>query len=203
MTNAGIPDLAMQNNLETVGNAQVSTSVVKYGTGSLYFDGTGDWLSAPPLPQTNFGSGDFTIECWLYRTASGAASDSGIASRGAPSTSNGFVFAYTSSNVLTFNFNYSGAIVTGSTAITVNTWTHVAVTRSGTTFRLFVNGTVDATATSSNSQTTNASDVFYVGRSGYSSDRIVTGYIDDLRITNGLARYTATFTPPTAALPTY
>jgi hypothetical protein len=202
-TNAGIPDLAMINNLETVGNAQVSTAQYKYGSSSLYFDGSGDWLSAPPTPQTDFGSGDFTIECWLYRTASGAASDSGIASRGAPSNTNGFVFGYTSSNVLTFNFNYSGAIVTGSTAIPINTWTYVAVTRNGTTFRLFVNGTVDATATSSNSQTTNASDVFYVGRSGFSSDRIVTGYIDDLRITKGLARYVQTFTPPTAALPTY
>lgn len=202
-TNASIPDLAMQNNLETVGNAQVSTSVKKYGAGSLAFDGDGDWLSAPATPQTDLGSGDFTIECWLYRTASGAASDSGIVSRGAPSTTNGFVFGYTSSNVLTFNFNYSGAIVTGSTAISVNTWTHVAITRSGSTFRLFVNGTVDATATSSNSQTTNSSDVFYIGRSGFSSDRIVTGYIDDVRITKGLARYTANFTAPTSALPTY
>lgn len=202
-TNASIFDYAMQNDLETVGNAQISTSVVKYGTGSIYLDGTGDWLAAPATPQTDLGSGDFTIECWLYRTASGAASDSGMVSRGAPSTTNGFVFGYTSSNVLTFNFNYSGAIVTGSTAISVNTWTHVAVTRSGSTFRLFVNGTVDATATSSNSQTTNASDVFYVGRSGFGSDRIVTGYLDDVRITKGLARYTANFTAPTAPFPIY
>jgi hypothetical protein len=201
--NAGIPDLAMINNLETVGNAQVSTAQSKFGGSSLAFDGSGDWLSAPPIPQTNFGSGDFTIECWLYRTASGAASDSGIASRGAPGNTNGFVFGYTSSNVLTFNFNYSGPIVTGSTAIPINTWTHVSVTRNGNTFRLFVNGAVDATATSSNSQNTNASDVFYVGRSGFSSDRIVTGFINDLRITNGIARYVQPFTPPTQAFQTY
>jgi len=124
-----------------------------------------------------------------------------MVSRGAPGVTNGFVFAYTSANVLTFNFNYSGAIVTGSTAISVNTWTHVAVTRNGNTFRLFVNGIVDATATSSNSQTLNAADVFYVGRSGYDTTRIVTGYLDDVRITKGYARYTANFTPPTAAFP--
>jgi len=203
MTNAGIYDNAMMADLETVGNAQVSTTQKKFGTGSMYFDGSGDWLAGPPTPQTDLGSGNFTIECWLYRTASGAGSDSGIVSRGAPGSLNGFVFAYTSSNVLTFNFNYSGAIVTGSTAIPINTWTHVAVTRSGTTFRLFVNGTVDATNTSSNSQTLNAGDIFYVGRSGYDSSRIVTGYIDDLRITKGYARYTANFTVPTEAFPNY
>jgi hypothetical protein len=200
-TNAGIFDSAMMNNLETVGNAQVSTSVVKYGTGSMYFDGSGDWLAGPPTPQTDLGSGDFTIEAWLYRTASGAASDSGMVSRGAPSTLNGFVFAYTSANVLTFNFNYSGAIVTGVTVIPANTWTHVAVSRNGSTFRLFVNGVVDATATSTNSQTTNASDVFYVGRAGYDSGRIVTGYLDDVRLTKGAARYIGNFTPPVARMP--
>jgi hypothetical protein len=124
-----------------------------------------------------------------------------MVSRGAPSTLNGFVFAYTSANVLTFNFNYSGAIVTGATAISINTWTHVAVSRNGNTFRLFVNGVVDATATSTNSQTTNASDVFYVGRAGFDSNRIVTGYLDDVRLTKGYARYTANFTAPTAPFP--
>jgi hypothetical protein len=200
-TNAGIIDNAEMNNLETVGNAQISTAQSKFGGGSMLFDGSGDWLAGPPTPQTDLGSGDFTIEAWLYRTASGAASDSGIVSRGAPSTLNGFVFAYTSANVLTFNFNYSGAIVTGATAISINTWTHVAVSRNGNTFRLFVNGVVDATATSTNSQTTNASDVFYVGRSGYDSGRIVTGYLDDVRLTKGVARYTSSFTAPTAPFP--
>jgi hypothetical protein len=200
-TNAGIIDNAMMNNLETVGNAQISTAQSKFGGASIAFDGTGDWLAGPPTPQTDLGSGDFTIEAWLYRTASGAASDSGMVSRGAPSTLNGFVFAYTSANVLTFNFNYSGAIVTGATAISINTWTHVAVSRNGNTFRLFVNGVVDATATSTNSQTTNASDVFYVGRAGFDSNRIVTGYLDDVRLTKGYARYTANFTAPTAPFP--
>jgi hypothetical protein len=202
-TNGAIFDSDASNNFETVGNAQISTSVVKYGTGSMFFDGTGDWLSAPATPQSNLGSGNFTIECWLYRTASGAASDSGIVSRGAPSNTNGFVFGYNSSNLLTFNFNYSGVIVAGTTAIPINTWTHVAVTRTGNTFRLFLNGNIDATATSSNSQNTNAADVLYVGRSGFSSDRIVTGYIDDVRITLGYARYWYNFQPPTRAFPNY
>ena len=63
--NAGIPDLAMQNDLQTVGSAQVSTSTVKYGTGSLYFDGSTGYLTAPNKPVYQLGSGDFTIECWI------------------------------------------------------------------------------------------------------------------------------------------
>jgi hypothetical protein len=202
-TNGAIFDSDATNNFETVGNAQISTSVVKFGTGSMAFDGTGDWLSAPATPQSNLGSGNFTLECWLYRTASGAASDSGIVSRGAPGNTNGFVFGYNSSNQLTFNFNYSGVIVAGASAIPINTWNHVAVTRVGNTFRLFLNGQINGTATSSNSQNTNAADVLYVGRSGFSSDRIVTGYIDDLRITLGYARYWFNFQPPTRAFPNY
>jgi hypothetical protein len=197
-TNAAIIDNTAKNVLETVDNAQISTTQSKFGGASLAFDGSGDWLAGPPTPQTDLGSGDFTIEAWLYRTASGAASDSGIVSRGAPTTLNGFVFGYTSANVLVFSFNYSGAIVTGVTVIPANTWTHVAVSRNGNTFRLFVNGVLDATATSTNSQTTNAGDIFYVGRSGYDSGRIVTGYLDDVRITKGIARYTSNFTPQTS-----
>jgi hypothetical protein len=65
-TNAGIYDHAMLNDLETVGNAQVSTSVVKYGTGSMYFDGAGDYLSRPASSLYALGTGDFTIEAWVY-----------------------------------------------------------------------------------------------------------------------------------------
>jgi hypothetical protein len=202
-TNAGIYDATSKNDLETVGNAQISTAIsAKWGSGSMYFDGTGDWLAAPATPLSELGSGDFTIEAWLYRTASGATYDSGIVSRGAPTTFNGYVFGYNSSNILFLGLNYSVYAVTGSTAISANTWTHVAVTRSGNTFRLFLNGNVDGTNTSSSAPTTNAADVLYVGRSSYDSSRIVTGYLDDVRITRGLARYTANFTPPTAAFPT-
>jgi len=66
MVNAGIPDLAMQNDLETVGNAQVSTSVKKYGTGSLSFNGTSDYLTGQLNTVNNFGSGNFTVEGWIY-----------------------------------------------------------------------------------------------------------------------------------------
>ena len=65
-TNAGILDNAADADYETVGNAQISTSVKKYGTGSMLFDGTGDYLTTPYSQSINFGTGDFTIEGWFY-----------------------------------------------------------------------------------------------------------------------------------------
>jgi hypothetical protein len=209
MVNAGIPDLAMQNNLETVGNAQVSTSVKKYGTGSLAFDGTGDWLSAPANALFRFGSANFTIEMWVY----------------VPDGSQ--KIAWHNNGPVTGNQN-----VIGVGTISANTWTYVAVSKQGTTLRLFLNGVLDNSGTIAATLQNNA-DPLFVGRgadhtgSGASGRDMVhcgetggnepkwffyltgngtgnfNGYMDDLRITTGLARYTATFTPPTAALPTF
>ena len=199
-TNAGIPDLAMQNDLQTVGDAQVSTSVKKYGTGSLYFNnGSGNYLYAPSTPSYGIGTGDFTIEFWMYKTASSTqASIVGFGYGGTTGSigvsigNNTDVWVATQGVALDFTF---------SAGLTLNTWYHIALTRAGTAFKCFVNGTqVGSTATN----TKNYKTAFLnVGVDGDLSNQWFGGYIDDLRITNGLARYTANFTPPTSALPTY
>ena len=93
-----------------------------------------------------------------------------------------------------------GFLITGTTTINNNTWYHLALTRQGSTLRLFVNGVLDGSATYSTSTSGAANQ--YVGgfvTGGFSFN----GNLDDVRYTTGLARYTTTFTPPTAALPTY
>ena len=202
MTNAGIPDLAMMNNLETVGNAQVSTSVKKYGTGSLSFNGTTDWLQIPSSPVYSFGTGDFTIECWV-NTATASGAQTLIDTRSSDS-----LIAYIV-NIATgkLDFIYSSSRVTSATSVPTNQWVHLAVTRASGTIRLFINGVLDAN-TASYSSAINATSFPSIGGGRSSSGDSVTGYylngyIDDLRVTKGLARYTANFTPPTAALPTY
>ena len=191
-TNAGIFDNTGKNNLETVGNAQIDTSVKKYGTGSMEFDGTGDWLLMPSNPNLSMGTGDFTIEMWVYRNNNGCD----LIFIGGAAT--GALELYINgSNQLRIS-TYSGAsesiIATSSGSISSATWTHVAVTRSGTSLRLFINGTIDGTAT--NSTNFSLGGTAYVGGTA-----ALNGYIDDLRITKGVARYTAAFTPPTAAFP--
>jgi hypothetical protein len=74
-TNAAIKDSTGLNNLETVGNAQISTTQSKFGGSSLYFDGTGDQLLGTTSPNLIFGTGDFTIEAWVYQTQRNSLSD--------------------------------------------------------------------------------------------------------------------------------
>lgn len=207
-TNAGIPDAAMQNDLETVGNAQVSTSVKKYGTGSLYFDGTGDWLtvSSPTAPNIlNIGeSGNFTIEFWLYvPDATFELYEDIITWRTASATNTGILL---NNGVLTaWLMAGSGVSLTDTTgALSATTWYHVAVVRNNGTLTIYKNGTSVASAASTVNVTPNTSVYpISIGKWVASTGENLSGYIDDLRITKGLARYTANFTPPAQALPTY
>lgn len=195
--NAGIFDNAMMNDLVTVGNAQVSTAVKKYGTGSMAFDGSGDWLTFIDTPNVQLGTGDFTVEGWLYISTTGTAKY--IAAKGTSTT--GWALGVNSSNQLVFN--YTSSTLTGSTALSSGQWYHVAVVRSGTAtgnIKIYLGGTADVTSGGAINDNFNQINAGYVGadRTGANA---MNGYIDDLRITKGYARYTANFTPPTAALP--
>jgi hypothetical protein len=193
-TNAGIIDNAEMNNLETVGNAQISTAQSKFGGASMAFDGTGDWIASPANPNVQFGTGDFTVEAWVYRNGSQAQFVGLVGLSGAASA--GWFLSFGASNVLTFG-TASGTVITSSSALTNTAWVHVAVSRSGTSLKMFFDGVQVASATDSTSFTDNAYGVRIGGSSGYSFN----GYIDDLRITKGYARYTANFTPPSAPFP--
>jgi hypothetical protein len=194
--NGGIYDNAMMNNLITVGNAQVSTTQSKFGGASMAFDGSGDWLTAIDTPNLQLGSGNFTIEGWVYLNAIGVAY--GLISKGTSST--GWSINVTSGNKL--QFSYTASNLTGATSLAASTWYYFAVVRSGTAtgnVKIYLNGTADATSGSAITDNFNQTSTLYVGadRVGGSS---LNGYIDDLRLTTGYAR---TITTPTAAFPNY
>jgi hypothetical protein len=200
-TNGAIFDNAMMSDLETVGNAQISTSVKKYGTGSLAFDGSGDYLTTPNSPNLNFGSGDFTIELWLYSTV--GTSNESVVNKGYNNAGNLSYLLFLDSNTLGFfassngtSFDIANNVSMGTA--TQNTWVHFAASRSGSSIRLFRNGTLINTVTSSATIYTGTTNL-YIGSSD-SGGLNFNGYIDDLRITKGFARYTANFTAPTSAL---
>lgn len=188
-TNGAIFDNAMMNDLETVGNAQISTSVVKYGTGSMSFDGTGDWLLTQNNLTIGFGTGDFTVEFWINPT-NWSNTYAGVI--GGQNTNSLWIGKNTSNFVLRASNNTD--LVSYGTMPTTGTWTHIAITRSGTTARMFYDGTQVASATTGHNFVNAA---FYIGQDG--GGNAFTGYLDDMRITKGYARYTANFTPPTAA----
>lgn len=186
MTNGAIFDNAMMNDLETVGNAQISTSVVKYGTGSLYFDGTGDELSAPLSQLLGFGSGDFTVEMWAYFNTS-------VISKTLITSTNGTTIDTSNTGYIRAEVTVagSGKRITGSQLMTTGTWYHIAYVRTTTTLTLYVDGTSVGTY----SIGTQVCDAV----TGATRIGVFDGYIDDLRITKGYARYTSNFTAPTAA----
>lgn len=191
-TNAGIPDSAMMNDLETVGNAQVSTSVKKFGTGSIAFDGSGDILQFPASQYWNFSSGDWTIEGWLYpNTVSGGQ----ILLENTTDGTGGLSIQMNGSAFLV----YINSTAINAGTFTASTWQHFALVRSGSTMTAYINGS--SVGTSSTTPGSGATGLWIGSRSGGSIS--LNGYIDDLRITKGYARYTSNFTAPTAAFPTY
>ena len=192
-TNAGITDATAKNDLETVGNAQISTTQSKWGGGSISFDGTGDYLYSISKPTTSL-EGDFTIEFWLYRNVSG---NTPIFTLGDSFTANGFEIYIGTSGTQLIVFSGNASRITSSTLPSVTTWAYLAVTRSGSTVTLYLNGTSLGTWSSSST----FSGAVYVGTEFYngSVNGSLNGYIDDLRITKGYARTVTT--TPTAPFP--
>jgi len=195
-TNGAIFDNSMMNDLETVGNAQISTSVKKYGTGSLAFDGTGDWLVAPSNAMFNMGTGNFTIECWAYPQTQVQTYPALFNLTGTADLS--VAYDHGDGTNDSFSMLLGSTRTSASVTSSVNAWYHIALVRNGTTVTLYIDGTSRATTT--NSSTLGGTTCTIGVYATASPTTAFKGYIDDLRITKGVARYTTTFTPPTSAL---
>jgi hypothetical protein len=166
---------------------------------SAYFDGSGDYLTLPSNSAFAFGTSDFTIEAFIYLTATGLDDGVLIELRSTGATTTGFVFnTRNSGGGYVLNFYTSGAANLGSTVMSFNTWNHVAITRSGSTVRLFSNGVLSATITNSNNFTDTPTPT--IGQSTLYANSNITGYISNLRIVKGTAVYTSNFTPSTTPL---
>jgi len=183
-----------------VGDAQISTAQSKFGGSSIAFDGSGDNLTVPDNGSFTMGTADFTVECWV-RLANTSHIGAFITTA-EPTDFQGFFLGHVN-GTLYFLANATGAsswdVTLAAGSIAVNSWTHVAGVRFGNTFASYVNGVQVATTTSSISLA-NSNNILHVGRR-QNVNQYLNGYIDDLRITKGVARYTANFTPPTAPFP--
>jgi len=199
---AGIYDRSGINNLDTVGNAQIDTAVKKYGTGSMQFDETGDYLKVPSTDDIALGTGDFTIEGWLYIGTNPVGNGQGMFQ-----ISNGYLNSAVRGPAAGLNNGdgkwaiYYGTSQQTATAAapSINTWYHVAYVRNSSTTKLYIDGTELISV----SDSTNYSDTYLTIGGWYSTSYLLNGFIDDFRITKGVARYTSNFTPPTDALPKF
>lgn len=174
--------------LTRTGTVTTSTASFKFGTSSILFLGSGNvqMTTASVDPWISMGTGLYTAEAWVN-----------IAS----SASSGFVFdngsiqlQYAGTSGVRVRYNSgSSALITSGQQLTPGTWAHLAVVQLTSSTVLYING-FNAGAVGFIVGSTNLSP-FNIGTSAF------TGYIDEVRVTKGVARYTANFTPPTAPFP--
>jgi hypothetical protein len=200
---------SLNNTLTRTGTGiTISTAQKKFGNASINFPGSGtNYLTVTTNPTSfQFGTNDFTLEMWVYVAVSFPGTDD--------------MYLYSSRNggsspecpelvidqsTKHFQFRSSGsALVTGTTTPLANTWYHVAFCRKGSSNLLFVNGAQEGpTVTDSRSYTTQvAGQPVTLGINTFNfTSALFNGYLDEVRVTKGLARYTSNFTPPTQAFP--
>jgi hypothetical protein len=195
-TNDPIADATSKNVVETVGNVAISTAQSKWGGSSINFPSTESWLKLPDSDTGVFRTGDFTIEMWVFFPENLASSGRLIAFTSAASATAGRL-QQGSGNSLQWTdaSNLPGFGTGANISVSLNTWTHVAVCRSGTTLRYFKDGVQVASGTDSNNYIVRS---ISVGADHAGNNRL-TCSINDLRITRGHARYTANFIPPVSA----
>lgn len=184
----------------TSSGATISTAESKFGGASLLCSSGNQWITSTTSASLAHGAGDFTLEFWLYNITLTASHYFFRTSTGTGTGDGMFLGAGTTP------LFYAGTIGSWSianglamTGITTGTWQHIAITRSGNTFRGFVDGTQRFTTTSSSAiyQSANA---FRIGAVNPSAGTGMNAYMDDFRYIPGYCLYSANFTPPSAQL---
>ncbi len=206
-----LTDSSVNNKTVTDYNTVDNATTYEFGAHSRYFNGTSAYLTVPDSADWNMTS-DFTIDTWIYLPAINASGYAFIASHNHSNSTNRLLFTIysstgTSYNNLIFYLQTSGSYVvsldTGiiTNLVTLNTWHHIAVVRNGNVWNLYLDGVSKATQTT-NPTITDLNGVFVIGEdmeNGIPQGRNLGGYMDEFRFSKGIARWTATFTPPTAA----
>ena len=185
------------------GNARIRTDQSQWGGASLYCDGTGDFVSVPDSPAFHLAGGNFTIEAWIRPDSVSGGVFNTVAAQwvSGSATLCSFVFGI-SANRLYFAAGVGGSSssVTGtSLALAAATWHHVAVTREGDTIKLWLDGVQDAATLTVSGILNDSTGALRLGVKNTTDLGYLTGYLDDFRLTRGVALYKATFTPPAAA----
>jgi hypothetical protein len=208
--NNNITDSSTNSHAITVnGDAHAGTfSPYRSGGYSTYFDGAGDYLNAPGNAAFEFGTGDFSIELFFYRTASGSVDT--LVQYGNASVSGYSQISWTvyisSSNYLGFEISDgtpggAGKLsLVSSVLFPTNSWVHVSVVRDGNNFTLYQNGNSVATTTDNRSVYVSPSPLLWIARNHNAGTGDTAGFFSNVRIVKGTAVYTGNFTPPAESL---
>ena len=174
---------------DTISGLETPTPV----TGSVSFDGTGDYLSLASSGDFAFGTGDFTVEMWVYHTSLTGQQTYFGDTYGATAG----IYIYKTTNNEISLYDTTQRSLSAVNVISANTWYHLAWTRQSGILRAFLNGSlVDSDTYTGNYTTTQ----YYVGDTAGTSSGGMIGFISNLRVLKGTALYTSNFTPPTREL---
>lgn len=189
--------------LSLTGTVEVSTTQSKYGGASLKFTGSASNIYIANQPDLRLNSGDFTIE--FEARPDGVSTLQCVIGQRNPSSGFGWqlFFAANGSFYIQCSSGSPNYVQTSAGVLTASTWQHVAITRQGSTLRLFLNGVLLTTNTTAVISSETGAVFAIGGRPTGSPVYPYLGYLDEVRITSGVARYTATFTPPASAHPNY
>lgn len=189
--------------IDRFGNTQISTAQSKYNGSSIFFDGSGDYLTSPHNNDFRFGVGDFTIELWFYPLAY-KSEDPFVtkynASGGSPSNQ---FFLGQFSGAINFGGSFTGSDYTQLVAApnpALNQWHHIAVCRNSNTFRMFLNGNLTESTNNSGTLFGNETEVLGIGYrrdNGITTQNNISLYFSHIRLTKGVGRYTSNFNPET------
>lgn len=173
------------------GNAQISTTRSKFGGSSAYFDGDGDYIDCSTSTDLVLGTNDFTVDLWINPSAVDSTYRRIVTSIQAAFTAGSFCIRLSNTNKITFvTFGFT---LTSTTTPVTGTWYHVAVVKNSGTVKLYINGTEEASSADTNNYT---EGVRYVGGNYNGTSEHYYGYVDELRISKGISRWTSNFTPP-------
>ncbi|KLD65423.1 LamG domain-containing protein [Dyella japonica] len=186
------------------GAAKISTAKSVFGGASGFFDGA-SYISTPSVAALNLVGVDFAIECRIYPTAFSSTTNTiidkdGVSGATYPSYALGINPNGTLRFIIGSGNSTAGFQAFNSTlAVALGGWYHVAVSREGNALRLFVNGALDSATTITANMIDGGKPVLIGYETGQPAASYFNGYMDELRVTKGAARYTSSFIPPTIA----
>ena len=210
--NGAITDATGKNNIQLKGNTVISTVKAKYGSGSVYFDGSGDYLQIPAAPDlylspagTTASNLDFTIEFWFNPNSVATASQC-LWLRRSSQNPRGIAIVTETSTLAVYLGTSSWQVQIASSvgSVTANTWNHCALTRAGTEYRVFLNGVLVGTSTPTAFVISDDTSPIWIGNNGTEATQgPFTGYMQDIRFTVGKSRYAYSFPVPSALFTNY
>ena len=195
-------DSASGHTLTAVNSAAISSTQAKFGGNSLSLNGTNQYLTIPDSQDFHFGSVNFTVEMWVYPTT---LQQCGLYSQWGSGSNRSFKITMDSNGNISVNGSYNGTSgshlsIASSEQLIVNNWYHIAAVCIDGTVTLYINGIENGSDDIGGTLYNSTNDVAIGANIAGVSSNLFAGYIDDVRVIKGFARYTRNFIPPSQAV---